>query len=205
MIVIGVTGGIGSGKTAVTDLMAARGATVIDADLIAREIVEPGEPAFHEIVETFGSGILNSEGSIDRAALASVVFSDEEKRSALNTITHPRINARMKEDIARSRSQEGICLVAIPLLGPEHRDRLTLDAVLVVDCPTECAVERLIAFRGFQREDALARVASQLSREERLAFADYVISNDADQHHLAAQIDSLYQELLARPEARPRG
>jgi len=205
MIVVGVTGGIGSGKTAVTDLMAARGAFVVDADLLARDVDEPGEPAFLDIVETFGAEILTADGTIDRAALANVVFSSEEQRAALNEITHPRINARMKEQISASRDQEGICLVAIPLLGPGHRERLALDAVLVVDCPTEVAVERLIEFRGFQRDDALARVASQLSREERLAFADYVIVNDGAHDRLAAQVDTLFQELRARPEASPRG
>jgi dephospho-CoA kinase len=205
VIVVGVTGGIGSGKTAVTDLMAAHGALVVDADLIARDIVEPGEPAYLDIVETFGPEVVTGEGAIDRAALARVVFSDDKQRAVLNEITHPRINERIKEQIKASRDQEGICLVAIPLLGPDHRERLALDAVLVVDCPTEVAVHRLIEFRGFQRDDALARVASQIGRDERLAFADYVVVNDGSHDRLTAQIDSLFQELLARPEAHPRG
>ena len=177
MFSIGLTGGIGSGKTAVADMLVERGAWLIDADIVAREVVEPGGPAYAPLVERFGAGILDADGLIDRQALADVAFADKDSLSALNDITHPAI---------------GIVVLAIPLLRQIHRETMTIDRVVVIDCPVEVAVERLISFRGFPEEDAMARIAAQISREERTAEADYVLLNDAGLEQLASKVESLW-------------
>ena len=160
MIVVGVAGGIGSGKTAVTDVMGARGAIVIDADVIARDIVAPGSPCLEEIRSAFGDHVLHEDGSLNREALATIVFTDESARLQLNEITHPRINDEMKRQIALTHARDGVCLIAIPLLVSEHRERLGLDAIIVVDCPTEIALERLVTDRQFDRDHARSRETS---------------------------------------------
>ena len=205
MIVVGVAGGIGSGKTAVTDVMGARGAIVIDADVIARDIVAPGSPCLEEIRRAFGDHVLHEDGSLNREALATIVFTDESARLQLNEITHPRINDEMKRQIALTHARDGVCLIAIPLLVSEHRERLGLDAIIVVDCPTEIALERLVTDRQFDRDHARSRIASQISREERNALGDYVVVNDGTRDQLERKIDDLWSALLARTEAKARG
>ncbi len=205
MIVVGVAGGIGSGKTAVTDVMGARGAIVIDADVIARDIVAPGSPCLEEIRSAFGDHVLHEDGSLNREALATIVFTDESARLQLNEITHPRINDEMKRQIALTHARDGVCLIAIPLLVSEHRERLGLDAIIVVDCPTEIALERLVTDRQFDRDHARSRIASQISREERNALGDYVVVNDGTRDQLERKIDDLWSVLLARTEAKARG
>ena len=205
MIVVGVAGGIGSGKTAVTDVMGARGAIVIDADVIARDIVAPGSPCLEEIRSAFGDHVLHEDGSLNREALATIVFTDESARLQLNEITHPRINDEMKRQIALTHARDGVCLIAIPLLVSDHRERLGLDAIIVVDCPTEIALERLVTDRQFDRDHARSRIASQISREERNALGDYVVVNDGTRDQLERKIDDLWSVLLARTEAKARG
>ena len=205
MIVVGVAGGIGSGKTAVTDVMGARGAIVIDADVIARDIVAPGSPCLEEIRSAFGDHVLHEDGSLNREALATIVFTDESARLQLNEITHPRINDEMKRQIALTHARDGVCLIAIPLLVSEHRERLGLDAIIVVDCPTEIALERLVTDRQFDRDHARSRIASQISRDERNALGDYVVVNDGTREQLERKIDDLWSVLLARTEAKARG
>jgi dephospho-CoA kinase len=205
VIVVGVAGGIGSGKTAVTDVMGARGAIVIDADVIARDIVAPGSPCLEEIRSAFGDYVLHEDGSLNREALATIVFTDESARLQLNKITHPRINEEMKRQIAPTHARDGVCLIAIPLLVSEHRERLGLDAIIVVDCPTEIALERLVADRQFDRDHARSRIASQISREERNALGDYVIVNDGTRDQLERKIEDLWSVLVARTEAKARG
>ena len=205
MIVVGVAGGIGSGKTAVTDVMGARGAIVIDADVIARDIVAPGSPCLEEIRSAFGDHVLHEDGSLNREALATIVFTDESARLQLNEITHPRINDEMKRQIALTHARDGVCLIAIPLLVSEHRERLGLDAIIVVDCPTEIALERLVTDRQFDRDHARSRIASQISRDERNALGDYVVVNDGTRDQLERKIDDLWSVLLARTEAKARG
>ena len=205
MIVVGVAGGIGSGKTAVTDVMGARGAIVVDADVIARDIVAPGSPCLEEIRSAFGDHVLHEDGSLNREALATIVFTDESARLQLNEITHPRINDEMKRQIALTHARDGVCLIAIPLLVSEHRERLGLDAIIVVDCPTEIALERLVTDRQFDRDHARSRIASQISRDERNALGDYVVVNDGTRDQLERKIDDLWSVLLARTEAKARG
>ena len=205
MIVVGVAGGIGSGKTAVTDVMGARGAIVIDADVIARDIVAPGSPCLEESRSAFGDHVLHEDGSLNREALATIVFTDESARLQLNEITHPRINDEMKRQIALTHARDGVCLIAIPLLVSEHRERLGLDAIIVVDCPTEIALERLVTDRQFDRDHARSRIASQISRDERNALGDYVVVNDGTRDQLERKIDDLWSVLLARTEAKARG
>jgi dephospho-CoA kinase len=195
MLAVGLTGGIGSGKSTVARLMVERGAVLIDADAIAREVVEPGGPAYQPLVERFGQEILHPDGTIDRQALASRAFADKAALEALNAVTHPAIGALMLE---RRKEQEGrdvVVLLDIPLLKPVHRELLDLDVVVVVDCPVELAVERLVGQRGFDRADAEARVGAQMKREERMAGADVVLDNSGDLAALIRQVDELWESL----------
>ena len=188
MRAVGLTGGIGSGKSTVADLLVERGAVLIDADRIAREVVQPGGPAFAPLVERFGTGILTPEGSLDRAALAALVFPDPEALAALNAITHPAIGAVMAERRAAEEGTDHVVVLDVPLLVPAHRDTLGLAAVVVVDCPVEVALARLVDQRGFTRADA-----------------DFVIDNGSDLGHLEAEVDRVWTALVdpALPGAGP--
>lgn len=193
-----LTGGVGSGKSTVADMLVARGATLIDADRIAREIVEPGRPAYAGVVERFGQAILNPDGTIDRKALANVVFSDATALADLNALTHPVIGQQMIERRAAAEASGGVVVLDVPLLKPTHRDQLGFDVVIVVDTPVDIAVSRLIEHRAFERADAEARVAAQMSREERLALADFTVDNSGDKEALTAQVERLWSDLQAR-------
>jgi dephospho-CoA kinase len=197
VLTVGITGGIGSGKSALADLWVARGATLVDADVIAREIVEPGAPALVALVDRFGPHILTPAGELDRQALADVAFSDPEGVAALNEITHPAIGGELAARREMARTGSGICLFAIPLLTPQHREVLDLHRIVVVDCPVEVAVDRLVRFRGLSEVDALNRIASQASREERVALADHVLLNDRDLGALEVAAHQLWSELEA--------
>jgi dephospho-CoA kinase len=194
VVVIGLTGGIGSGKSTVAALLAARGAHVIDADQIARDVVEPGQPALLALVDRFGPGILDPDGRLDRPALAAVAFADEESRKALNGITHPAIGVELlrRLGVAQEVDPDGVAVLDIPLLAEGGRDRYALQGVIVVDTPVDVAVERLVHRRGFTEEDARARVAAQATREERRAIADVVIDNSGDEAALRAQADAAW-------------
>ena len=230
MVRIGLTGGIGTGKSTVAGMLAARGAAVVDADEIAREVMVPGGPAYGAVVERFGREVVGADGTVDRAALASIVFSDPAALADLNSVTHPVIGAVM---LARLVSLDGlagapgvavvtgtgapggaavtgtgapgVAVVVIPLLRPAHVDALGLARVVVVDCPTEIAVERLVEARGMDEADARARIAAQPSREERLALADYVVDNGSTLAHVASEVDALWEWLVgrARRDAAP--
>jgi dephospho-CoA kinase len=188
MLLIGLTGGIGSGKSTVAAMLAERGAVVVDADKIAREVVEPGEDAYDKLVERFGPGILTAEGHLDRPALAAVAFADAESLAALNAITHPAIQSRMSERVAEHRDSDSIVVLDIPLLEIATRDRFALAAVVVVDAPVEVAVSRLVGQRGMAESDARARIAAQKTREERRAIADQVIDNGGTRHDLEGEV-----------------
>lgn len=196
MLAVGLTGGIGSGKSTVAELLVQLGAVLIDADAVAREVVVPGGPAYGPLVERFGSGILAADGTVDRAALAAVAFTDPDSLAALNAITHPAIGAVMAERRAAQEGTDHIVVLDIPLLRAAHRDLLSLAAVVVVDCPVELAVERLVVQRGFSRHDAEARVAAQVSRQERTDGADFVIDNAADRAHLAGEVRRVWDRLV---------
>jgi dephospho-CoA kinase len=192
MLAVGLTGGIGSGKSAVADLLVARGAVLIDADQVARDVVAPGGPAYQPLIDHFGRRILDTDGTIDRKALAAVAFADEETRQELNAITHPAIGIAMIEARDALEGTDDIVILAIPLLTAVHRETVKLDRVVVVDCPTDVALERLLTQRGFDRADAEARIRSQVSREERTKEADYVLDNSGDRSALESAVGELW-------------
>jgi len=203
VLAVGLTGGIGSGKSTASRMMVRLGAVLIDADLIAREVVEPAGPAYGPLVERFGRGILAPDGTIDRPALAAVAFADERARADLNAITHPAIGKVMAERRAAHRGDGEIVVLDIPLLVSAHREILDLDTVVVVDCPVDVALDRLVRLRGMDPADARARIAAQPSREERLAGADHILDNSGDEEYLRQQVASLFG-LLVKAEAAKR-
>lgn len=191
---IALTGGIGSGKSTVARMLAERGAVIVDADAIAREIVEPGQPALVEIRAAFGDGIITADGRLDRARLAAIVFSDSEALARLNAITHPRIAERSAELLAAAPA-ESVVVYDMPLLVEQGDEALRgWDAIVVVDCPDDLRLDRLIA-RGLAPEDAERRLRAQASREERLAAADVVVDNSGDLAGLDAAVDGLWRGL----------
>ena len=191
---IALTGGIGSGKSTVSRLLADRGAVVIDADAIAREIVEPGEPALAEIAEAFGAGVLSRDGSLNRSALADLVFRDESVLAVLNSITHPRIASRSAELISAAPA-DAVLVYDMPLLVEQGASALRgWDAIVVVDAPDDLRLRRLVQ-RGLDADDAQRRIAAQAPREDRLSVADHVIDNGGDLSALEAQVDALWERL----------
>ena len=204
MLAVGLTGGIGSGKSAVADLLVERGAVLIDADQVARDVVAPGGPAYQPLIDRFGEGIVAADGTIDRQALANIAFADEESRLALNAITHPAIGIRMIEMRDALAHTDDIVILAIPLLTALHRETVKLHKVVVVDTPTDVALERLLSQRGFDKADAEARIRSQISREERCQEADYVLDNSGDRVALEREVAKLWDWLLAARDALPQ-
>jgi dephospho-CoA kinase len=200
---VGLTGGIGSGKSTVAAGLVRRGALVVDADQLARRVVEPGGPAYGPLIERFGPEILQPDGTLDRPKLASIAFADPGALADLNGITHPAIAAAVDEqlDTLAAARPGAVAILDHPLLTPQRVIDHHLVAVVVVDTPTETAVARLMQHRGFQEADARARVAAQISREERLAFADVVIDNTGDIDDLDRQLDGVWAELSRRAGA----
>ncbi len=199
MLRVGLTGGIGAGKSEVSQLLAAQGATVIDADAVAREVVGPGTPGLAEIAEAFGPGVLRPDGSLDRPRLAQIVFADPELRATLNSIVHPRVAARMSE-IEQATGTAGIVVHDVPLIA-ENGLASSYDVVVVVDAPQRAQADRLVRHRGMTREQAMARIGAQASRKERLAIAGIVIDNSGSLSELDRQVGELWTELrkLAQP------
>lgn len=197
-LVVGVTGGIGSGKTAVTRRFEALGITVVDADVAARVVVEPGRPALAEIARHFGDGILLADGTLDRAALRRRVFADKGERRWLEQLTHPLIGKEILDQIAASTSPYTI--LASPLLLDTSQHALA-DCVVVVDVPEAVQLERTMQ-RDSNDEDQVRRImAAQMSRADRLGKADYVIDNSGALEDLDAQVEELHRELLRRASA----
>lgn len=192
MLVVGLTGGIGSGKSTVSSLLAQRGAVIIDADAIVRELQAPGGEAYVAIVERFGPGVVADDGTLDRPALAALVFADEATRLELNAMTHPLVGREMANRMAAEAPTDHVVVLDIPLLAERGRGTYPVAGVIVVDCPVEVAVARLVEFRDFSEDDARARVAAQISREERLAIADVVVDNGGTLEALEAQMDGLW-------------
>ncbi|QHC58534.1 dephospho-CoA kinase [Rathayibacter sp. VKM Ac-2760] len=194
-----LTGGIASGKSTVARRLAEHGAVVVDADRLAREVVEPGEPALAAIAERFGPAVLRADGSLDRAALGAVIFSDPAARQDLNAITHPAVSLRSQELFAAAASADPHAVVVydVPLLA-ESRGAGEFDEVIVVHAPREARVERLIALRGMTEAEARARVGAQASDEERLALADAVIDASGALDETLAQTDALWERLRRR-------
>lgn len=191
---VGLTGGIGSGKSEVLKRLRAHGATVVDADLAARRVVEPGTEGYDAVVKEFGSEVVAADGTLDRAKLGAVVFADPARRAALNAIVHPLVGALMAE-WADAAPAGGIVVYDIPLLVEGGADR-GYAAVIVVDADEEVRYARLLANRGMSREDAAARMAAQATRQDRLAAADYVIANNGSLEDLDQETDRVWSELL---------
>lgn len=199
MILVGLTGGIGSGKTTVSSMLSARGAVVIDADQITRELQAPGSPVLAEIVVAFGREVLDAAGALDRPALAAKVFGDPEALTRLNKIVHPAVGREMASRLDAQRASDNVVVLDIPLLVENPREGLC--GTLVVDLPHDVAVERLVAFRSMSRSDAEARIARQASREARVAIADRVIDNSGDLASLESQVDEAWRWMLTLPPA----
>jgi dephospho-CoA kinase len=198
MLLVGLTGGIGSGKSTVAQQLGARGAAVVDADGISRQIMEPDGAAFQPVVDRFGPSILDAGGRIDRAALASLVFGDKEALADLNGLTHPVIGRVMSERVAELAATNEIVVLDIPLLNIATKDRFSFGAILVVDVPEDLAVQRLVEQRGFTESDARARVAAQITRAQRRDLADLVIDNSGDRAALDIEVDRAWAWLLHR-------
>jgi dephospho-CoA kinase len=192
MVRVGLTGGIASGKSLVAAELAARGATIIDADVLAREVVEPGTPALAAVIERFGADLVQ-EGQLDRARLAQIVFADPLARRDLERIVHPAVRARAAE-LERAAGDAAVVVHVIPLLV-ETGQQENFDLVVTVDADHETQVQRLMARNGFTRAEAEARIAAQASREERTLVADVVLDNTGSVTQLREQIDALWAEL----------
>jgi dephospho-CoA kinase len=196
MIVVALTGGIGSGKSTVSRRLAARGAIVIDADAIVRELQRAGSPLLDRLAERFGADIIGADGELDRAALAAIAFTDDAALADLNEIVHPSVRAEIARRIAAEADTDHVVVVDTPLL--EVKPDGGFAAVIVVDAPVDIAVERLVAQRGLTERDARARIAKQIGRDERRAGADRVIDNSGDLSALDIQLDDLWWWLQAR-------
>jgi dephospho-CoA kinase len=199
---IGLTGGIASGKTAVARRLADHGAVHIDADQLAREVVEPGTPGLAAIVDRFGAGVLQPGGSLDRAALGAIVFADESARLALNAITHPAVGRLGKRLIAEAaeKNPRAIVVYDVPLLIEASRqpDYYNFDLVVVVEADADTRIERMVELRGMSRDEARRRVASQSTDEERRAIADVVIDSNGTIDDTLRQADELWQSVSSR-------
>jgi len=187
MILIGLTGGIGSGKSEVARILTERGAEVIDADLIVRELQRPGAEVYEKMVELFGPEVVGADKSLDRTAIAKKVFADESLLKTLNQLIHPIVRRVMNERVESFRNTDKIVVLDIPLLVENPREGL--DGVLVVDLDSELAVKRLVEQRNMNAEDARARIAKQATREQRLALANHVIDNSGDRDALLQKVD----------------
>jgi dephospho-CoA kinase len=201
VILVGLTGGIGSGKSTVAARLAARGAVVLDADGIAREVQAPGSPVLAELAARFGDDVITEAGELDRAKVAAIVFADPDALAALNAIVHPAIGREMNARIRAERATDHVVVLDIPLLTENPRPGL--QGRIVVDVPVELQVERLVRFRGFSEDDARARIARQATRQQRLAAADFVIDNSGDLAALAPQIERCWAWLISLPQLPP--
>ncbi|KIX79509.1 dephospho-CoA kinase [Streptomyces sp. MBRL 601] len=200
MLIVGLTGGIGAGKSEVSRLLVEHGAHLVDADRIAREVVEPGTPGLAAVVEAFGEAVLAADGSLDRPKLGEIVFADPERRAVLNGIVHPLVGARSAE-LQSQAPEDGVVVHDVPLLTENGLTEL-YDLVIVVDVEPATQVERLVRSRGMSEEEARARMAAQAGREERLAVADIVIDNEVSLDALRGRVAEVWAELDARAKAR---
>jgi dephospho-CoA kinase len=202
VLLVGLTGGIGAGKSTVAAMLTARGAVVIDSDLLARRVVEPGQPAHAALVERFGDGVLAPDGTLDRAALAKVAFADEESRKALEAITHPAIGELFLKAMSEAPA-EAVVVNDVPLLVESGQaSNRGYAAVIVVEAPREIRLHRLVE-RGLTREDAEARMAAQATDEERRAVATHVLDNGGTRAELETQVEELWAELQSQAAQPP--
>ncbi|MGB5756656.1 MAG: dephospho-CoA kinase [Acidimicrobiales bacterium] len=197
MLLVALTGGIGSGKSSVSARLAERGAAIVDADEVVKQLQRPGQAVFVAMVERWGDGIVRESGELDRQAVADLVFADEAELKALNKIVHPAVRREMARQAEALADTDRFVVLDIPLLAEGDAGKRGAEAVIVVDCPVETAIERLVAHRGFSRADAEARMAAQVTREERLALADFVIDNSGDLDHLHTEVERCWSWLEA--------
>ena len=200
MLLVGLTGGIGAGKSTVAELLAERGAVVIDADDLARRAVAPGTSGFDRVVETFGRDILGPDGGIDRAALADVVFADPSRLRELEAIIHPEVARLLVESVEPYRDTDDVIVYAVPLLA-ERGMAEGFDVVVVVVADVDRRIERLMRDRGMTAEEVRARVAAQLTDEERARVADVLLDNDGEPERLIPQVNRLWTDLAKRAAA----
>ncbi|GAA2094892.1 dephospho-CoA kinase [Kitasatospora saccharophila] len=196
MLRIGLTGGIGAGKSEVSRQLAARGAVIVDSDVIAREVVAAGTPGLAAVAAGFGPGVLLPDGTLDRPALGRVVFADPVRLAELNAIVHPLVRARSAE-LEAAAGPDAIVVHDVPLLAENGLAPL-YDLVVVIDVPDAERLRRLVELRGMAEDEARARMAAQASREERLAIADLVLDNSGDLEQLTDRVDGLWRELERR-------
>lgn len=201
MILVGLTGGIGSGKSTVSALLAARGAHIVDADAVTRDVQQPGSPVVEAIAKRFGDLVVDEGGGLRRADLAEIVFADPDALRDLNAIVHPAVGAEINRRVNSLASSEAVVVLDIPLLTENPRGEL--QGKVVVDVPVEVQVDRLVRSRGFSEADARARIARQSSREDRLTGADFVIDNSGGVDDLEPQIDQLWEWLTSLPQLAP--
>ena len=197
MLLVGLTGGIGSGKSTVARMLQERGAVIVDADELARAALEPGTKAFKHVLDLFGESILGPDGRIDRQALASEVFSDEEKRRALESITHPEVFRLLAETVETLRDSDDVVVFDAPLII-ETGFHEAVDVLLVVTAPVEQRIERVRRDRGMSEAEAAVRIAAQADPEARDAAADILINNDGGLEELDARVDELWADLSTR-------
>lgn len=202
MLTVGLTGGIGAGKSAVSRLLASYGAVIVDSDRIAREVVEPGTPGLAAVVAEFGDGVLAADGSLDRAKLGGIVFADADRLRALNAIVHPLVRDRSAA-LQEEAGPDAVVVNDVPLLAENDLAGL-YDVVVVVDAAPATQLDRLVRLRGMAEDEARARMAAQATREQRLAIADIVVDNDGTQAELAERVRKLWEELVARKGVRGR-
>ncbi|WP_340640859.1 dephospho-CoA kinase [Nocardioides zhouii] len=193
---VGLTGGVASGKSTVSTILAELGAVVIDADLIAREVVARGTPGLDAVVAEFGPELLTPDGDLDRPAMGALVFGDPDARKRLEAIIHPLVHRRSAE-LEEQAGDSAVVVHDIPLLAEVGRAG-SFDAVIVVDAPPELQVSRMVEDRGWTREDAESRIAAQATRDDRLAIATYVVDNTGTRDELRAQVEEIYAVLAAR-------
>jgi dephospho-CoA kinase len=201
MLKVGLTGGIGTGKSEVSRLLESYGAVLIDADKIAREVVAPGTPGLAAVVEAFGPEILSPDGTLDRPKLGSIVFADSDRLATLNSIVHPLVGTRSME-LEEAAGPDAVVIHDVPLLAENNLAPL-YDVVVVVDASPETQLDRLVRLRGMAQSEARARMAAQATREQRRAIADLVIDNDGPLENLEPQVRKVWAELIQRAAAQP--
>jgi dephospho-CoA kinase len=197
MLLVGLTGGLGAGKSTVARLLAERGAVVVDADELARSALDPGTPGFEQVCDLFGRDILDAEGRIDRRELAARVFGDEAKRRALESITHPEVFRLLADKVESYRGSEAVVVFDAPLII-ETGFHEGVDVLVVVTAPQDAQVERVMRERGMSEDEARARIGAQVEGARREELADVVIRNGGDLEDLRSRVDDLWGELVRR-------
>lgn len=191
MLVVALTGGIGAGKSSASALLESHGAVLVDADRVAKGLQRAGEPGFVAMVEKFGDSIVGADGELDRPGIAAMVFADKEKLAELNLIMFPLIGQGINDAILRNKDTDNVVLLDIPLLGASG-NAYDVKGTIVVDCPVDIAIDRLVNQRGMDAEDAARRIAAQITREDRLKLADFVIDNAGTADDLALAVDACW-------------